>query len=138
MNYDTMEAGREMDALVAEKVMGWTKGIREGMPPVWYTPEPDGMWYVHRLCVTWCPSAPDRISDAWEVVEKLTAGGNGCFELQRDFGGRFNASFYIVLSDDDPRGEDGRYGNWQYECEDADTAPLAICRAALKAMEETK
>jgi hypothetical protein len=164
MNYDKMEAGREMDVAIAEKVMGlipqkdfgswpeheWKIGERGEIARLdlsEYHMGPQCLRCYYCYCDGCCEGEKGpcekkpkpystSISAAWEVVEKLTAGENGCFELQQDFGGRFNASFYIMLSLDDPRREGGRYGNWQYECEDADTAPLAICRAALKAVEK--
>ena len=115
-NVDTMPAGREMDALVAERVMGWyrvgamwCKGANSfaaqaeevaGCPKIW-TPSTD-------------------IAAAWEVVEKLrekawvsvTSGktGNPCYCEVDVVGGEI----------------------WHVT---ADTAPLAICRAALKLCE---
>lgn len=137
MNYDTMLAGREMDALVAEKVMGWKKGDAAGTP-VWYTPEPDGAMFARRLCVAWCPSAPDRISDAWEVVEKIrqrqwTVELNGHEWYD---GGRWECVLKDALDDERSRASDMKRngpggGGWAEP-----SAPLAICRAALKSVGE--
>ena len=67
-NIDTMPAGREMDALVAEKVMGWelavelTKSVGSDCWMQWY---PDRSDYEIRS--SWWPST--SITPAWEVWE---------------------------------------------------------------------
>lgn len=122
---DKMEAGPEMDALVAEKVMGWKLG-----KPRWvYTEElygrvksqawegstKDGMT---QTIESWRPST--EITAAWLVVEKI----GGVFRLEKyphpdSFQGYpgicWVADFHIASSL-------------------AETAPLTICRAALKAV----
>lgn len=92
MNIDELKPGRELDALVAEKVMGWvdftweqyhefhkTGGISyvKGMTGFWSDPNTgkrkgnvreflcENCLYNHG----WSPST--KIADAWEVVEKL-------------------------------------------------------------------
>lgn len=66
-----MPAGREMDALVAERVMGWHKE-ETGIMPRWA--DKDGH-FVHYVLDDfdgnsgWFPS--DDIAAAWEVVEKM-------------------------------------------------------------------
>lgn len=101
MSYDDMEAGRELDAMVVEKVMG--VDITSGS---------------HRV-----PFYSTDIAAAWEVVEKLKSSS---FYIE------FYIEFYI--------------NRWQcHFCHEtnggvncrrsyAPTAPLAICRAALKAI----
>ena len=117
MNKDeilNMSAGREMDMLVGEKVMGWIYNqlgdawIREGQP-----------WVG---CDAFHPSTD--ISAAWDVVEKL------------------HSDFSIDLSYDDPQtiepikwccelyAKSEPYQDYEAR---ADSAPLAICRAALLA-----
>jgi hypothetical protein len=121
MNYDEMPAGREMDALVAEKVMGyrWLKvnGIKALFPPdlkpsdVDWFPEDDPLDLVR-----W-PYSTD-IAAAWEVVEhnhdvsvehRAMSSTPWAVTFQRHMDGTEFTGF-------------------------ADTAPLAICRAALKAV----
>ena len=113
---------RELDALVAEKVMGWklienwgSDGpVEEGWVGFW-----DDEWCrwieTPNLEVkTWNPSAPDGIADAWMVVEKMmhvsieNLGSKWKVEFSADTHGLYWAT--------------------------ADTAPEAICLAALKAV----
>lgn len=117
---DTMPAGREMDALVAEMM-----GIS---PRVWLETDcacaycgQQARWCGTRAwcsqCSEWrhCPykEYSDEIDPAWEVVEKMSP----FIELVR--GG---ADWVVIVPD---RAE-----------VQAETAPLAICRAALKAVED--
>ena len=109
MNYDDMPAGPEMDGLVATKVMEWEQvdsfAWCDSDGTVRTWDVRDGNPIRH-----WHPSTD--IACAWEVLEKLR---RHIFQLSDDegwcctFSMRFNAK--------------------------ADTAPLAICRAALKAVE---
>lgn len=105
MNYDEMPAGREMDALVAEKVMGIKRGDRPGE---WLNEL--GNW----LCDTEdIPPYSTSISAAWEVVDKMDC----YFKMTRSDLGLY-WEFY------------GPKLGFSY----APTVPLAICRAALKAV----
>jgi YHS domain-containing protein len=120
MNYDEMEAGREMDALVAEKVMGWYRGTQglyyfceEHGSERWITDDPQ---YADRK--HWRPS--EDISAAWEVVEKLTS--IGAFGTIYFSSNKVSVTFITKES------------NIPYLHSVAPTAPLAICRAALKAV----
>lgn len=64
----TPEKLRKIDALVAEKVMGWTRG--EGLDSVyWGTPTN----HYAELVSEWTPST--YIDDAWTVVEKMVENG---------------------------------------------------------------
>ena len=97
-----LKAGRELDALVAEKVMG-------DLPPRGYS----------------IPDYSIFISAAWAVVEKLYLTSE--FFLETSYYGmdknkRWWAQFSTHGIDDEFHAE-------------APTAPLAICRAALKAVE---
>lgn len=106
-----LTAGRELDALVAEKVMGWAPRDAGAGDRLIYV----GAW-AH------CESLPHYSTDiaaAWQVVEKLAADG-----LYVHVGyclGRTEASVNSPLDI-----IDNAY---------APTAPLAICLAALKALE---
>ena len=132
-----LPAGPEMDALVAERVMGWHRG--EGRTAdSWYNaslecvaPAEDSeldMWdgSCANCDSAWSPST--RISNAWEVVEKLQARG---VRLHYSSDGWHFGIGYTPPSrfmDDPPDPEE-----WEVEC-CAPTAPLAICRAALLAV----
>ena len=143
-----MNPGRELDALVAEKVMGWRRmtyaQIYAAMDPkshgyrnddrftiYWHSDELDSRTGTNKEMAlaedsldyyqpedAWSPSTD--IAAAWEVVEKL--GGN-MFQLHYDtrYGHESKTGWSVVL--------DGAV-----MCEFIDTAPHAICLAALKAM----
>jgi len=127
MKIDDMPAGREMDALIAEKIFGKVKcqakchnpGVRA--------------WLDGRYCYA-LPGSPQDgaelllyshdISAAWEVVEKM---------------GMIMDLFY--RPDVIPKWAGNKW-YCKFECHDrqgyssAETLPLAICRAALKTIEE--
>lgn len=124
-----MKAGRELDALVAEKVMGWRKidRIKAGWgkgPQVWDTGEDPEQEHSSPTYQNFRPS--ESIKDAWVVVEQMEANkwefcavgrsSNGRGAWFCEFGKQFQLSNSEVIA---------------Y----ADTAPLAICLASLKAME---
>lgn len=109
-----MKSGRELDALVAEKVMGWT-GIKPYLKSVgqhefltyvgWF--QEDGLPKVE------IPHYSTDIAEAWKVVEKFK--GDRDIRIDSDFDG----------------------GYWVYPSPvfnkpiHAKTAPHAICLAAL-------
>lgn len=98
MNIDAMEAGREMDALVARQVMGW--------------PEQD----CHPGALAWAGWSPSTdIDSAWDVVEKMIE--------------KHRVDLHGLRG-----GKDWRCWVAGFDHADAPTAPLAICRAALKAV----
>lgn len=117
-----MKAGRELDALIAEKVMGLPEPDLKGHTIV---PLPDS---VRSEAWSKIPEYSTNIADAWLVVEKLkdkdlhfvfgtvvfdNLGGN---RLTKNYGAFFGAL-----------GE-------RIEQIEAETAPLAICLASLKAI----
>lgn len=116
----TLEAGPELDALVAEKVMGWTL-LTKAHGKLMGEVDKDGvlrMWCdgpaIKRNVLDWSPSR--EIAAAWEVVEKLRLDPRhrALSVIPTTFG-------YQVVS---------QLGHQA----DAETAPLAICRAALAAL----
>lgn len=138
-----MEAGPEMDRLVAEKVMGWrdmswaerypNDAEDTGfMPRQWYGPLPDGR-LVGLYNVSehdhdspnslWRPSV--NIAHAWELMEKVRNDG---------------WHVVVVTCDGCEPGSDGPWAvdivrrNQGAIAVHANTAPLAICRAALMAL----
>lgn len=124
-------AGRELDALVAEKVMGavWTPTPSDmvfdedywleipGKPGVFAYRYRDGRVKPK----AGCPPYSTDMASAWEVVEKMEQRGHG-FALADSQGPPWEATF------------DNLSSMLSY-IETADTAPLAICLAALKAVE---
>lgn len=104
-----MKAGRELDKLIAEKVMGWRMELwpafSELFPPnkVWVGDDANYKYYVENFK----PST--NISDSWLVVEKL----KGIHFSLHYINGKYKATF----------------DNGEAE---AENAPLAICLAALE------
>lgn len=111
-----LPAGREIDVLVATKVMGWTlheKGY-------YICPDRD----YHPTIYTWLPS--DEIPSAWEVVEKLISSDSEvaiCSLLPND-ANPGKADWHVEVS------------GWKGFDARANTMPLAVCRAALLAVSE--
>ncbi len=109
-----LQPGPELDALVAQKVMGWpqcTKGIiGSSLPHCFMTPDGREL----RPGKDWSPST--RIEHAWEVVERL-----------QDLGWSVTTLSSTGNPEIRPRVFTAR----------APTAPHAICLAALQATEET-
>ncbi len=114
-----LQAGRELDALVAER-LGWTHnrgGV--GIPEHWVTPRDQ----AYRNLYAWSTS----ISAAWELVEHMVARDmslqmaysirNGRKLLNVTFHKNYDLLDMITTSAQ----------SW------SDTAPLAICLAFLKA-----
>lgn len=118
-----MKPGRELDALVAKKVMGWTKHRRAAGEDVdysfnWVPPEFRGdVAYWRPL-----PRYSEDIAAAWVVVSKLPCA-------------------HLAVEWRDGRGWEAWFAIWDSVKQDADvyeglgdTAPHAICLAALKAV----
>lgn len=116
-----LKPGRDLDALIAEKVMGWTPNYPGGWP---HPPKniPNRKKYIDSHDgTTVIPAYSTSIEAAWEVVDKL--GGN-MFQLHYDtrYGTEGVKGWSVIL--------DG-----SVMCQFVDTAPHAICLAALKAVE---
>lgn len=132
MDIDTTEAGREMDALIAEKVMG----LRVYNNPGEYAKpfvltlidgESDKPPFRDGQMVT-LPSYSTDIGAAWEIVSKLTDNTQPIyhtFTLSRYGLGVWGYRAVIGVA----------YTMGKMDVEGiAKTAPLAICRAAAKAV----
>jgi hypothetical protein len=106
-----MPAGRELDELVAEQVMGWQTSISWG-GSYWI----DG-FVVEREKVKWNPSTD--IAAAWEVVEKMHDSGLKFMVRSHPI-----SSFLkrVVFCTQD------QSSSWEVERPEV---PEAICRAAL-------
>lgn len=113
----TMEL-RKLDALVAEKVMGWRMvTYTAGGEQVTELAPPDGD--LHRAG-RW-PNYSTEIEDAWLVVEKLRP--RIWRRMAIDITAHQCQMGFTLDHEDGPHGS-----------AIADTAPLAICRAALAAL----
>ena len=118
-----MNPGRELDALVAEKVMGWWWGDDE-------SPAGAG-WYEHddpKRARDWSPS--QNIADAWEVVEKLVADGFSPDLLHMPHQPESSWTCHI----DNSLGDTKTYIGIPVAACSGKTVPHAICLAALKAV----
>ena len=104
--YDDMPAGRELDALVAEKIFGLCRW--DGVPNAFH-PKVVQWWQTEQPCNP--PPYSTDIAAAWEIVEKLrlAIGPSYC-----------GSGWYCTWM------TGGAHGAI------ADSAPLAICRAALR------
>ena len=125
-----MEAGRELDALVAEQVMGWKK-----IDGVWKGPRGETMTLldatVDNIAHSCCPPYSTSIADALSMAMAIKC-----------------ATYFSLLA------PGNNYGNgiewsagWANDDYDgpsfailatASTAPLAICRAAIQWAESQK
>ena len=134
-----MEAGRELDRLVAEKVMGWKLVNYETYMPakteadyadaanndgwMWEGMAGDGEAWQ------WKPSTD--ISAAWQVWEKLRQSGEWCC---LDIGSDYDYCYRVTLI---PSNFDEKYEGKHEPTVTIDgegSAPLAICKAALLAI----
>jgi len=146
---DEMPAGRELDALVAEKVMDQdfcrcpTDDAGETIHGICW--KNDGFKTIQDVGTCWsCKKRPQHerystdIAAAWEVVEKLVLELGWDFDVSLEpayaddaeqrvgvmFTRKAEIAAYAKLSEDSPIYVAGGL------------VPLAICRAALKAVEE--
>jgi len=125
MNIDKVSASREMDALIAEKVMGLeTELIITALhgEELLYFGEDRFLCHVPHYSV--------NISAAWEVVEKWNEKS---FHIMR-FSHRSEGGSEMAVA------LESRWYRASFDASarvfsEAESAPLAICRAALKAVE---
>jgi hypothetical protein len=120
-DYATMDAGPEMDLLIHEKVMGLSITELPGLTPGVIRLEAGAV----NLVGPWRPDAARYSSDiahAWEVVERLKDDCN--ISIKNDQGEV--VEWYVEIQRLKPAYSEHSAG--------AETAPLAICRAALLSM----
>jgi hypothetical protein len=142
MKTTEIQAGRETDALVAERVMGWAWQTKDGSTR-WLAPPAqcgdfgherpasgdealEGAWWLEAKPsdLHWIvPHYSTDIAAAWQVVESVVERGYMVTVVQED-----DAAVRVYL-DHPSQVED------LDEIGVAPTAPLAICRAALAAVE---
>lgn len=129
---DKLEAGRETDALVAKKAMGWTRATLQGhlgQVDTWEPPDDHPEWQIS-VPEHYPPSYSEDISAAWEVVEKI----RGASEQIRE---RFTWEIELTAYGGDSTVAQIRMGRGHYPealLRIIMPTPLAICRAALKAV----
>jgi hypothetical protein len=145
MTPDDMPAGPELDRLVAEKVMGWKLPLEYGIlytdgSESWgnspqYTFEKFHAYHSKGIAkellqrpdlAGWSPST--QIAHAWEVVQKISRlkwSGMTIDVVVSQYAGAAHCSIEADMPDVKSIG---------IADASADTAPLAICLAALKAV----
>ena len=128
----SMEAGRELDALVAERVMGWGDiSLHPMMDSDWWG-MPSGPATAIQGAVGWLythekvPNYSTDIAAAWEVVEAVRGRG-WSLSLGEGMSGYGDAVVWMV---------DFYKGNRICLSANGPDVPLAICRAALLAVME--
>jgi hypothetical protein len=136
MTIDEMPAGREMDALVYECVFGREKRWRfvNGEPCQLYGEHGFGAIGYQPYGI---PLYSTNIAAAWEVVERMRST-NG-LTLTQGRGAtiaKFSPYGYPIV--DGPEGIAGRRSSLKEQVKNGNTAPLAICRAALRAVGVTE
>jgi hypothetical protein len=118
-----MKAGRELDALVTEKIMGWKRGRRYG--------NGNGEWIraeKEEYPLTWnqTPRHSTSIEKAWQVIEQMARTG-WFFVLEYDSTDCLDVAFYRTSKCDGGGAE-------QWITGPLADAPRLICVAALKAL----
>lgn len=140
-----LQPGRELDALIAEKVMGFKRfnqppdydGNYGGEPvlfPPGMVPEKSGWQWPPKGKVSFAGFSPHystSIEEAWWVVERMRQR-MCCFFLKSD--GTACWECYGITDMNSEEHNNPIISQWNvYIC--VETAPHAICLAALKAME---
>lgn len=124
---DAVQAGRALDARVAEKVMGWKDVAIQPIANAYGQHVIDdflGRETIGTLQPMLVPRYSTMIQEAWKVVERL----------------RHESAFVAVISGKGPAGPQPWVCKVNRESgfleDKGDTAPLAICLAALRAVGE--
>lgn len=128
-----MEAGRALDALVAEKVMGarLVEFARDFTAGTFIISEDSGVILAKGKIGTAYQFRPSTdIAAAWQVVEKLRKS-HCCLTLKSDFD--YIWECYAIKDENDAEHQSEIIVDYKVYAK-AETAPLAICLAALKAM----
>jgi hypothetical protein len=133
-----LQAGRELDAIVAEKVMGWERS--HDMPPfahLWFAPrdtesamaKAQGAVYKSSGAGGTRPAFPvprysTDIAAAWLVVDRIRPTDDTRYGVTIESA---VAGWYCTIEDADVEWDDPAHTSVAY----GETLPLAICRAAL-------
>lgn len=132
-----MNAGPDLDALIAEKIFGWSeiqsvKAIH-GNQYQGYDPNDVPSQFTGYRPKRVVPQYSTDIAAAWKVVEKLNLFEE--YSLSKSIVGQFpgeNGKWKIETYELDSMGSLGEMSHFTFA--EAETAPLAICLAALKAI----
>lgn len=122
-----LEPGREIDCLIAEKIMGWKVIEGSYINSVYIVGDDD---YKE---IGSCNFSTD-ISAAWEVVEKMKELHYDTAELYRFTDNKWLVKF--VCSYGPCPYHNNPENTWHGSSVTAQTAPEAICKAALLAVQE--
>lgn len=122
-----MKAGRELDALIAKKIMGWKQEYIQSVSgewhPMWKEPEyliPPGSYKAQVV-----PPFSTDLAAAWKVVKKLMEYGDVFIEFWSD-------DEWFVANKPVGVREDAACASCDGRKTGESSVPLAICRAALK------
>ena len=118
-----MEPGPELDALVAEKVMGWEQRHPKHWAECAGTGGLGDSFEYRRSQAEWSPST--SIADAWEVVENIKHPHRRSVFVGFDCAILTEGPYQCCVNEPDGLCVASAW---------ADTAPHAICLAALKAV----
>lgn len=132
---ENLKPGRELDAIIAEKVMGLDVVKNSLCHPL------EKEQYFNYLVFeagadsggTACPEYSTDIGDAWKIVEKLDLFSR--YYLTRTPEGTFagqNGNYKIMTYESDDMGSIGEMSLFTYA--EAPTVPMVICLAALKSI----
>lgn len=119
MDYAKM-TNEQIDAAIAERVMGWKTGMRYGTE-CWFK---DGEWYAWSFMPTY------DADDMMMVVEKMAELGWGALMINRN--PHLRESYLWGVKFETVSGSIADYKRGETY---ADTLPRAVCEAALKAVE---
>lgn len=138
----TMEAGAGLDLLIAKHIFDWSDFNHDTLTGWWYGSSPDmranpqepsGVVLKDRM-----PAFSTDIAAAWQVIEAVILNSNfDTFSIRsHDLLRRWGAGFWFYIWSTELREKEGddvfiREAN-------GNTAPLAICRAALLATLESE
>lgn len=123
-----LPAGKWLDGLVARHIMGWQ--LDHLNPKEWLEQEFCGYITLEgwRPQGNFMPSI--HIPDAWDVTEDMHVRGYWC-QMRTPFGtGEHDDGYWAGFTPHLTTGWNGKPDNWTQ----AQTLPLAICRAALLAV----
>ena len=127
LNIDQMPAGRELDALIAERVMGLEICSDSSKPHLMYHDKvrlrQNAVCLSHGLARTAVPRYSTNIASAWLIRDRL-------HQLKFILSVRDDASAAVVWCDIFRPGISKEFVVRDF----APTAPLAICKAALRAI----
>lgn len=112
-----MKAGRELDILVAEKVMGWFWENEILVSPIGDEKRQQGGVYINGIPHS-LPNYSTNIADAWQVVKRMKRKKYKVEIIETP------VKSFCSISD----------SNYEIAESEAETVPHAICLAALDAM----